>query len=223
MDRDDPAYKGQADYSRLLLKLYDPLVLGPIAKYVWRCPADRLIEPYRRHIGDRHLDVGPGTGYFLHQAGLPAGSQVTIVDPNVNVLGHVSQRLRHLDVTAVEADVCKPLPVAGHLDSAAMNLVIHCLPGPFERKAAAVANVAGVMAPDGVFFGSSVIGSSGSHNPMARAMLRAYNRRGAFDNLDDSEEAIGKMLDMSFEDVEVDSIGSIAVFVARSPRVHSSN
>jgi hypothetical protein len=34
MDRDDPAYRGQSDYNELLLRLYDPLVLGPISRYV---------------------------------------------------------------------------------------------------------------------------------------------------------------------------------------------
>lgn len=221
MDRDDPAYKGQADYSRAVLRLYDPLVLGPIARYVWRCPSGRLTEHYRRHIRDRHLDVGPGTGYFLARSGLASGSQVTILDPNVNVLRHASRRLGHLKLRAVEADVCKPLPFAGPFDSASLNLVIHCLPGPFERKAGAVANVAAVMAPDGVLFGSSVIGETGSHNAVARTMLRAYNRRGAFDNLGDSREAIGEMLASSFEEVEVDTIGSIAVFTAKAPRVPS--
>jgi SAM-dependent methyltransferase len=223
MDRDDPAYRGQADYSRLLLRLYDPLVLGPIARYVWRCPVDRLTERYQRHIRDHHLDVGPGTGYFLARSGIPPDAKVTILDPNTNVLGHTAGRLGHLDVTAIEADVCKPLPVAGPFDSASLNRVIHCLPGPFERKVAAVANVAAVMAPDGVLFGSSVIGETGSHNPVARTMLRAYNRRGAFDNLDDSEEAIGQMLASSFVDVEVDTIGSIAVFTARGPHAHPTN
>jgi SAM-dependent methyltransferase len=218
MDRDDPAYKGQADYSRPVLQLYDPLVLGPIATYVWRCPSARLTEHYRRHIRSRHLDVGPGTGYFLERSGLASGSEVTILDPNTTVLRHVSARLACLDVTAVEADVCKPLPLEGTFDSASLNLVIHCLPGPFERKVAAVANVATVMAPDGVLFGSSVIGETGPHNPVARTMLRAYNRRGAFDNLQDSEGAIGEMLASSFEEVEVDAIGSIAVFTAKTPR-----
>ena len=92
MDRDDPAYSGQSDYTRLLLNGYDPLVLGPIATFVWRCRTARLVERYRRHI-----------------------------------------RLRHLDTTAVEADVCKPLPVDGPFDSAALHLVIHCLPGPLAR------------------------------------------------------------------------------------------
>src|SRR5687767_13675932 len=103
MDHDDPAYRGQSDYTRPLLKLYDPLVLGLAARFVWRCPTGRLLEGYRQHIRDRHLDVGPGTGYFIEHSGLPAGGRVTILDPNPNVLTHASRRLRRLAVTAVEA------------------------------------------------------------------------------------------------------------------------
>jgi SAM-dependent methyltransferase len=221
VDPDDPAYRGQADYTPTLLRLYDPIILGPIARYVWRCPANRLTERYRRHIRDRHLDVGPGTGYFLDRLGFAPGSKVTIIDPNTNVLRHTSERLSYLDVTAIEADVCKPLPVEGTFDSAALSLLIHCLPGPFERKAAAVANVAAVLSSDGVLFGSSIIGRTGSHNRVAQTLLRDYNRRSVFDNLEDSEEAIGKMLAASFEDVEVETIGSIAVFTARHPQAHT--
>jgi len=222
MDRNDPAYKGQSEYTPLLLNLYDPLVLGPIARFVWRCPRPRLVERYRQHIRDRHLDVGPGTGYFIAQSGLPAGSSVTILDPNPNVLAHASRRLRRFDVTAVEADVLKPLPVPGPFESAALHLVIHCLPGPLERKAKAVANVAAVLAPTGVLFGASVLGSSGRHNWLARRVLDAFNRQGAFDNLADSEEGLRGILDASFERVELDTVGSIALFAATNPRSRSS-
>ncbi len=218
MDRDDPAYKGQREYNRLLLSAYDPLVLGPIARFVWRCPTTRLLERYRKHIRDRHLDVGPGTGYFLERSGLPDGSSVTILDPNPNVLRHVSRRLRQLDVTAVEADVLKPLPVSGPFDSAALHLVIHCLPGPLARKARAVANVAAVLAPSGVLFGASVLGTSGDHTWAARRMLGAFNRQGGFDNLADTEAGLVEILQASFERVEIETIGSIAIFVAAVPR-----
>ena len=134
MDRDDPAYRGQSDYSRAMLRLYDPLVLGPIIRYVWRFPREEGVRLYREHIRPNHLDVGPGTGYFLEHAGLPAGSKVTILDPNPNVLRHVTDRLRDLEVTAVEADVLKPLPTPGPFDSAGLSAVLHCLPGPMERK-----------------------------------------------------------------------------------------
>jgi len=222
MDREDPAYKGQREYTRLLLNLYDPLVLGPIARFVWRCPTSGLLERYREHIRDRHLDVGPGTGYFLERSGLPEGSRVTILDPNANVRRHVSRRLRHLDVTAVEADVLKPLPVNGPFDSAALHLVIHCLPGPLSRKAGAVANVAAVLAPDGVLFGASVLGTSGRHTWPARRMLAAFNRQGGFDNLDDTEEGLHEILAASFEHVDLETVGSAAIFAATGPRANLS-
>ncbi|MGZ3631394.1 MAG: class I SAM-dependent methyltransferase [Candidatus Limnocylindrales bacterium] len=221
MDRDDPAYRGQRDYTRLVLDAYDPLVLGPIARFVWRCPTAGLVERYRQHIRDRHLDVGPGTGYFLERAGLPEGSRVTILDPNANVLDHATRRLGHLDVTAVEADVLKPLPVDGPFDSAALHLVIHCLPGPLPRKAAAVANLAAVLAPTGVLFGASVLGTSGRHTWAARRMLGAFNRQGGFDNLGDSEEGLGEILAASFAHVELETVGSVAIFAATDPRTAS--
>jgi len=217
MDRADPAYRGQADYSRLLLNLYDPIVIGVVSKVVWRFPPNPLVDQYRATIRARHLDVGPGTGYLLDHSGLPDGSHVTIIDPNRNVLRHVSHRLRRLDITAIEADILKPLPVDGPFDSAALSLVLHCLPGPLTRKARAVANVAKVLAPEGVLFGASVLGRTGQHTRLARGVLSAFNRRGAFDNLDDSEEGLHQILAASFGRVEMETIGSIAVFSASAP------
>jgi SAM-dependent methyltransferase len=218
MDRNDPAYRGQADYSGFLLRLYDPLVLGPISRYIWRAPAEIGIRMYREHIRPNHLDVGPGTGYFIDHAGLPAGSRVTVLDPNPNVLRHVTRRLRHLDVTAVQADVLKPLPVAGPFASAGMNAVLHCLPGPLDRKAVAIANVARVLAPDATFFGATVLGRSAKHTRAGRWMLAAFNRRGTFDNLDDTEDGLAEILRRSFEDVTVERLGGLALFRATGAR-----
>jgi SAM-dependent methyltransferase len=222
MDRDDPAYRGQADYSPVLLRLYDPLVLGPITRYVWRYPTALHMRLYRMHIRPNHLDVGPGTGYCIEHAGLPDGSKVTILDPNPNVLRYVTSRLRRLDVTAVEADVLKPLPTPGPFVSAALSFVLHCLPGPMERKAAAIENVARVLAPDGVLFGSSVLGRSARHTRLGRAFLWAFNRRGAFDNLDDTDAGLRDILGRSFRKVELQTVGGIAVFVATDPSVSNS-
>ena len=222
MDRDDPAYRGQSDYTPSVLRMYDPFVLGIAARFLWRCPTSRLVDRYREHIRDGHLDVGPGTGYFLDRSGLAEGSHVTILDPNPNVLRHVSRRLERLDLTAVEADVLKPLPVAGPYESAALHLVIHCLPGPVSRKAVAVANVAAVLAPNGVLFGASVLGTSGSHTWLARRYLRILNWQGGFDNLDDSEAGLREILEASFEHVDLEVIGSIAVFAATTPRASAA-
>lgn len=222
VERDDPAYEGQREYTPLFLRIYDPLILGFFTPVVWRCPTTRLVEAYRRHIGHRHLDVGPGTGYFLERAGIPDGSPVTLLDPNVHVLDHASRRLRHLDITTVEADVRKPLPVHGPFDSAAVNGVLHCLPGPLSAKAGAVANMAAVLAPTGVLFGASILGLSGRHTWLSRSILQANNRRGTFDNLGDTEEGLGEILEASFERVELETVGSMAIFSATAPRTKPS-
>lgn len=218
MDRSDPAYNGQREYTPLFLRVYDPVILGVLAPVVWRCPAARLADGYRRHAGHRHLDVGPGTGYFLERAGLPEGSPVTLLDPNPNVLAHASRRLRRLVVTTVEADVLKPLPIDGPFDSAALNGVLHCLPGPLPDKGAAVANVAAVLAPEGVLFGSSILGDDGRHTWLGRRILEGNNRRGTFDNLGDTEEGLGEILGAWFERVELETVGAMAIFAATNPR-----
>jgi SAM-dependent methyltransferase len=214
MDPSDPAYAGQVDYTPRLLAIYDGFVLGFMARVVWRCPTPPVVDRYRHYLGRRHLDVGPGTGYFLDKAELPPDAEVTLLDPNPNVLAHASRRLAPTKVTTVEADVLKPLPVDGPFDSAALNYVLHCLPGPQPDKAAAIRNVAAVLASDGVLFGGTVLGRSEQHTPPARAILRAFNRRGGFDNLGDTRDGLLEILEESFQTVAIDGVGSVAFFAA---------
>jgi ubiquinone/menaquinone biosynthesis C-methylase UbiE len=217
MERDDPSYKGQAGYTPFLLAIYDPFVLGFMARVVWRCPTPPVIERYRKHLGHRHLDVGPGTGYFIEKAAPPAGMEITLLDPNPNVLARCSRRLAAMHPTTVEADVMKPLPVDGPFDSAALNFVLHCLRGPQSHKAVAIRNVAAVLEPNGVLFGGTVLGTAERHTTPARAVLRAFNRKGDFDNLGDTTEGLRQILEQSFQTVEVEVIGSAALFTAIGP------
>jgi SAM-dependent methyltransferase len=219
MDADERARRGWRDYSTLFLRIYDLQVLGVFAPFIWRCPAEAMAAGYRRNMRGKHLDVGPGTGYFLEPSRRPDVTSLTIVDPNPNVLRHVARRLRDSSLKAVEADVLKPLPLDEKFDSVAMNGVIHCLPGPLERKERAIENVAAVLAPDGVFFGSTVLGRSGNHTWIARRVLGPFNRRGAFDNLEDSEDWLRSALERRFGSVEIEIVGSLALFAARNPRV----
>ena len=218
MDRDDPAYKGQAGYNRFMLAIYDPFVLGFMTRAVWKSPMQPVEERYRKQMGRRHLDVGPGTGYFIERAAPPKGTEITLLDANPKVLAHSSRRLAAMHPTTVEADVMKPLPVEGRFDSAALNFVLHCLPGPQSNKAGAVRNVAAVLEPGGVLFGGTVLGLGERHNRRARAVIRAFNLNGAFDNREDTAAGLREILKASFEEVTLDVVGSTALFSASRPR-----
>jgi SAM-dependent methyltransferase len=218
MERSDPSYKGQAGYNPLLLAIYDVWVLKFMAHAVWKTPIPPVVERYRRHLGSRHLDVGPGTGYFIEKAGPPTGTEITLLDPNPHVLKHVSRRLASMAPATVEADVMKPLPVDGPFDSAALSFVLHCLRGPMTNKATAIRNIADVLTPDGVLFGGTVLGLKESHTRPARTFLRAVNKKGDFDNLEDTVDGLRGILDASFRDVEIEVAGSAALFSATAPR-----
>lgn len=216
MDPSDPAYKGQKDYGPAVLAVYDWWVLGVMARMVWRSPTPQIIDWYRPLFGARHLDIGPGSGYFIDTAA-PDDVELTLLDPNRDVLDHCARRLSRFDPTVVEADALKPLPVQGPFDSAALSAVLHCLPGPMEAKGAAIRNAASVLDTEGVLFGATVLGLEERHTMAARAFVRAANLQGGFDNLNDTREGLEAILSASFDDVEIEVVGSLALFAARNP------
>lgn len=218
MDKSDPAYKGQAGYGPAMLAIYDVWVLKFMAPAVWKVPIAPYVERYRRNLGQRHLDIGPGTGYVLEKAAPPDGIQITLLDPNPHVLRYAGRRLASWHPILVEADVMKPLPIEGPVDSAALSFVLHCLRGPADNKAVAIRNIADVLTPDGVLFGGSILGLAATHTRPARAFLRAANKQGAFDNRDDTADGLRSILARSFYDVQIEVVGSAALFTARSPR-----
>jgi SAM-dependent methyltransferase len=218
VERSDPSYKGQSGYNPALLAIYDVWVLKFMAPTVWKCPIPPGIARYRRHLGRRHLDVGPGTGYFIEKAAPPLDTEITLLDPNTHVLKRASKRLAAWDPITVEADVMKPLPVEGAYDSAALSFVLHCLRRPMSNKAIAIQNIADVLTPDGVLFGGTVLGTREPHTRPARAFLWAFNKEGSFDNRDDTAEGLHEILSASFRQVEIERSGSAALFSASGPR-----
>ena len=91
------------------------------------------------------------------------------------------------------------------------------LPGPMERKAVAVEHIARVLLPDGVFFGHTILGQSAMHTRLGRRLLATVNKRGTFDNLDDTEAGLRAILERSFREVDLRTHRATATFVAKRP------
>jgi SAM-dependent methyltransferase len=222
-DSSEPGYKGFKDYTPRFLKTYDAWVLGFMAPRVWKMGDEPGLALYRKHMGRRHLDVGPGTGYFIAESKPPQDIELTLVDPNPNVLDHCAKTLAQWEPIMVRANVLKPLPLEGPFDSAALTHVIHCLPGPLAAKAPAIKHIASVLTHDGRLFGGTVLGLSARHTWAARMFLRLANLHGGFDNRDDDVDGLRAMLEEHFSEVEIQTPSpSVAYFIASCPRRHSS-
>lgn len=206
-------------YSKRVLMLYDVIVVYLSNTYVWRCHRNRMLERYDAYVGARHLDVGPGTGWYLAHSQRASDASITLMDLNSNSLASARTRLADSAPHAVVADVLQPLEEdIGTFDSIGVNYVLHCLPGTWDEKGAAFGNLAAKLAPDGVLFGSTILGVGVRHNVVGRRLMAIYNAKGIFHNRGDAAEGLERALSEHFADVTVTIVGAVALFRASAPR-----
>lgn len=210
---------GASAYSKPALTIYDSFVVRFSSRHAWRCPNDQMLAQYREHLGRRHLDVGPGTGWYLERS-VNNATDLTLMDLNTNSLETTANRLARLDpIVCVKQNVLEPLPSdLGAFDSIGMNYLMHCLPGTWLQKGRAFANLAARLDGNGVLFGSTVLGDGVRHNRLGRSLMNVYNAKGIFDNRRDDAAGLEQALGESFATVEVQVIGTVAMFQAKGPR-----
>lgn len=211
--------RGAAVYSKGVLGLYDLLVVHLSNTLVWRCHRNRIADIYDEHLGRRHLDVGPGTGWYLGNARLQSGAAITLMDLNTNSLASARARLADVTPRTVVGNVLDPLPDGlGPFDSIGINYVFHCVPGTWAEKGLAFGHLAERLTADGVLFGGTILGRGVRHNAAGRMLMTAYNDRGIFHNTEDDGEGLERVLRQHFADVTIDVVGTVALFSAREPR-----
>ena len=106
-------------------------------------------------------------------------------------------------------------------DSVGLNYLLHCLPGDMAGeggKAATVfANVTPHVTPGGVVFGSTILTEGVRLPPQAKALAKAYNRKGIFHNAGDGVDGLTDALERSFARHTVEVAGTVALFTGHSP------
>jgi hypothetical protein len=219
MTIDEEVRRGAGVYSKPVLRIYDFLVVRLCNSLAWRCPSPLMLVQYNRLTGRRHLDVGPGTGWYLEKARLPEGAHVWLMDLNSNSLESASSGLEGIPHNRLVSNVLDPLPEeVGPFDSIAVNYLFHCVPGSWDEKGAAFGHLADGMVDDGALFGATILGSGVEHNLGGRALMSLYNRLGIFHNRRDDAAGLWSSLEAAFREVDVDVVGTVAVFSARGPR-----
>ena len=165
-----------------------------------------------------HLDVGVGTGFYLDRCRFrQPPERIVLMDLNPNSLAHASRRIARYHPEVRRGDVLRPLePQPEPFESVGLANLLHCLPGPMARKAAAFDHLAAVMNPGAVLFGSTLLGRGVRGSWPARFVMRQINRRGVFSNTEDDLPSLRAALEERFTDVEVEVVGLMALFTARA-------
>ncbi|POM23494.1 Methyltransferase domain protein [Actinomadura rubteroloni] len=206
-------------YKRPMLAAYDWIVLGFVSRWMWRCSRWTMLKHYDAQVGARHLDIGPGTGWFLDRCRFPVKNpDVTLVDLNETPLATAARRIRrHRPATHVR-DVYRPLDLgAARFDSVGMNFLLHCLPGTVAQKAVVFDHVVPYLAPGARVFGSTVLGTGPHHTKASGRLLLKLNRSEVFNNADDRLDDLARELAARFGEVDLRVKGAVCLFSARFP------
>ena len=211
----DDAAAGAAIYSRPLLSVYDLFVLGFSNSFVWECPSRLILDFYNEHVSARHLDVGVGTGYFLDKCTFPTlNPTIVLADLNLNSLQVTAERLQRYHPSIHVANVLEPLQIEpADFDSIAINYLLHCLPGNIPGKGIVFQNLKRLLKPGGVLFGTTILGQGIQRNFLAKTLMRVYNSKRIFSNLEDNASDLENVLKANFREYSMRVVGCVAFFV----------
>ncbi|WP_255679732.1 class I SAM-dependent methyltransferase [Methylocystis sp. WRRC1] len=200
-----------------MLQFYDLRVLVLSNRWIWKCPTERLLAHYDRHVSGNHLDVGVGSGYFLDRCRFPTPApRVALMDLNPNSLEFAARRIARYRPEVAVRNVLEEIAYDGaKFDSAGVNYLLHCLPGDMATKARAFDFLKPLMNPGAVIFGSTLLHEGVERSLAARALMAHYNRAGVFSNTQDDPGTLKRELEKRFSDVSIEIVGCAALFSGR--------
>jgi hypothetical protein len=202
----------------------------------WRCPTRSVLAPFFARYAEHAsglLALGPGSARLAalspaHDA-LSKLKHLALLDAEPAALSVLAARVRSApgykgpQPELLNQTPLVPLPasVRGRFDAVAAFHVLQALPGTFPTKASALA--AGVLpalapGPDSALFGATVLGAGVSHNPLGSVLLWLGYHVAAMHNVNDTSDALRAGLAPYFDEVEVEVVGAVALFVCRGPR-----
>ena len=225
---------GSRLYVPFVLYFYDFWVLWLSNNWAWLCPTASVQLPlFRSALGRKHLDIGVGTGYYpTKELKGSKCEEIALLDLNPNALAtaknrvqatHPGVRVSTFVADATVTPLSQPDATLGPFDSASAFFLLHCLQGPTERKAHVFEGVASVLADEGQFVGTTILGSEKPMNWFARRLMTLYNKKGVFDNWGDKEGDFERELGKWFGEVEVWTVGRVMLWRARRPRVRENS
>lgn len=175
---------GYTIYNQFTLPFYDWVVIGFNNHFVWKCPTKKMLHFYNEHITTNHLDVGVGSGYYLDHACFSSENpRIGLMDMSIYSLEKSARRIRRYKPEIFCMNVLDPIKVeTKKFDSIGLNYLLHCVPGAMQPKSIIFKHLKALIEPDGVIFGSTILGKGVNNSLLARCMIRLLEPSGILNN-----------------------------------------
>lgn len=191
------------------LRYYDLFVNEINCKFVWSCHKKNIENLYKKNIRKNHLEIGPGTGYFIKNYKF---NNLTLVDINDDILKY---NLKQQPLTKyIRQNLFLKDEKINLLNysSVGVNCVLHCVPGKLEDKMNNL--IQSFNDKDIIIFGATVVNDP-SNNYLTNIQLKILNKYGIFHNKNDYTENLIHFLEKNNYNYNIKKIGQMILFEIR--------
>ena len=193
--------------SNILLNNYDYFVNNLNCKYVWKCNQNIIKDLYKNNLSKNHIEIGPGTGYFLKQNQF---DNLYLLDINNDILNDSFKNLKNNSKKIVKINKNifsrnNQIKI-NNVNSIGLSYVLHCVPNTLDTSLNYLVN--NLNKKDVTLFGSTVIPTNASF--LASSELYFLNKLGIFNNFNHNVKQL-KNFSKNY-DHEINVVGNVLVF-----------
>lgn len=173
--------------NNLIFNNYDYLVNNINCKYVWKCDQRYIKKLYANNITNKHIEIGPGTGYFIKKYQF---NNLHLVDINQDILDNSKKNI---------INNCQNIKIHNQnifeynnkinedITSIGMSYVLHCVPNNLDISLDNL--VENIKTNNQVtIFGSTVIPNKKDF--LAMTEIYTLNTLGIFNNINHNKEQL---------------------------------
>ena len=189
---------------------YDYLVNDINCNFVWKCNQHKIIEHYDSNVTNNHVEIGPGTGFFLQNRQY---NTLQLIDINKDILVNANENLK--ENSEKIQTYCHNIFSSSSLHinpsrSIGLTYVLHCVPGKIENNLNDL--IQNIQFNNYTLFGASVVNDSKETNMFAETELLWLNRLGIFNNENDTYSGLREYLEASGLEYNLRLEGYVAIF-----------
>ena len=196
-------------FNQLIMKNYDFFVNHINCKYVWGCDQKNIIDMYKKNISPNHIEIGPGTGYFLKHYKF---DNLTLIDINKDILIECQKNLekncKNINIINTNVFEKNNKIAVNHCESVGLNYVLHCVPNNLSISINNLIN--NIPEKNYKIFGSTVIPNKNTYN-LASLEIFLLNKMKIFNNKTHTFNDIESYVKKNFN-YEIKKIGHSCLF-----------
>ena len=169
------------------------------------------VKNYISNIKNNHLEIGPGTGYFLKNNF--DIKKLHLIDINQDTLDFSYQNLseNYNDINIIKHNLFEEKLFINNLESVGINYVLHCVPGKLENKIDNLVN--NLESSKKInYFGATVLNDNNLQTNFSNLELQFLNKFKIFNNQNDYSKNIINYFNYNHFDYNIKIVGNVLVF-----------